>query len=1799
MPINTNLNIAPYFDDFDVEKQFYKILFKPAYAVQARELTQLQTILQNQIEQFGDNIYQEGTIIRGCNFTVLNGLQYVKVISVTGFDVESYISGPSTEIISGIETDIDVVYEIEGTNTGLVASIIAASRGFETRPPDLNTFFINYLNTNEASSFKAFIPGEPLQISRKKYNGSVLYSTELNIASIGVTQQTAPTGRSFGIRASSGVIFQKGHFLFTTDQTLVVAKYTNQPDDISVGYEVTEELISALQDNSLNDNANGSANENAPGGDRLKMVPLLVARDTAIADVDPTFFTLIRYQNGSAVQLRDVTQFNSIAEELAKRTYEESGNYILDKFKIDLDRRNDQLVVLLGKGTAYIKGFRVVNNGQIDFTLDQVENTTVQQNQATTVDYGSYVDIVDISGTVDINYATADLQNVSGTKIGEAHVRNITPSKLYLFGVQMISPNKFDAVVRVVSTGGVITIAANSAVKSNLKASVIFDTGTPYIKEITDTTIPVRAQVSASVTNNTIILGGAVLNGDEDFGLNQDDIVVVDASNTFIPVLSYSTSLNNSELTINLDPAAGSDPGVDVYFNKRIPLAIPHGKVSEEPFVKVVYDTNKTAYSLGFPDVYKIISVTEGPGGTDYTDSFKLHSNETDHYYDISYMEYIPGRPRPANGQQLVIKLGVFEVNTNTGKYFFTINSYPIDDVTPILPVGKVRSSDLDTYTSNSGRLYSLRNCFDFRPHADKDAVVDYDDLTISAAGVVTTNVGEYDKTFSGNYLIPAIESNITCDIEHYLSRIDVITMDSYGKSSLIKGEEDERPVTPKVSEDEIILSQIYIPGYPALSQKEASEQGKFSCAVQVTAQGTLNYTMRDIEKIEKRIEGLEYYISLNQLEQDSENLMILDENGLTRFKNGYVVDPMNDARIANTNDPNYKAAIHFDKKILTPALSTFALDLKYKSSTGASIFPSVNDAEIASLSRNAHVKLLGQPYATNFRNCVSNFWKYQGNAFISPSHDMAHDTVTNPVPLTIDIAAVFQDLQETFPITGTIWSGQVVEGTSTVTTTGATTTTSTPRSEAGIFQTLAVNDGDVNAVGDFVTNINFQPYMRSRDVKIFVSGLRPGARHYFFFDGVDVNAQVFPGTAANTARDVEKFSVAGGAVVADGNGVLRAVFTIPEGRFFVGDRMLTVVDVSQYSSIASASTSRANITYHAYNISTSKTTIATRMPEFSVNETATSRNLAARVQSVTVVEPAFDGGGGGDGPGADDPLAQTFFIKKGMGRGSNSVFISKIDLYFKRKSTNNGVTITLREVVNGYPSAIILPFSKLHIAATDINVSDDATAITEVNFDAPVRMDVEKEYAVVIQPDANDPNYLHFTSKVGGTDLTLGPTQGQSVVMDWGDGVLFTSTNNRAWLSVQDEDLKFTLYRHDFNAATGTVTLTNDDHEFFTLSDWDGRFTVGEFVYKEVSAGFTVSMVLNTNVITQSGNDFNTTYSAGDYILVRNPAGVSDIFKIASVDSSTQLTTTKPTSFVVANGTGIPVVAGAISHYNKYNRADLHIKESSSTLNKRFVAGDVITGAQSGTRGTIGSVDNINLSYVQPLIQKANDSVTNTTINGLFTDPANVVNTYSMPMKFGDNNAFTRKGVVVYSKSNNFINPKPFNINIEMSNKSNETSSPLVDLELSTLLAYQFKVTNDAATTSKYISKMIELAESLDAEDLNLYLTGYRPNNTQIKVYIRPQHTQDSAAFDTIDWIELELFEGVNTFSSSSNLNDYREFRYRVSDVNKDSNGVLEYTSSAGTFSSYRKFAIRIDLLAENIHNAPFVKDYRGIALT
>ena len=80
MALTTNFNIDPYYDDFDDNKDFHRILYKPGYAVQSRELTQSQTILQDQIKKFGDHVFKSGSIVTGGQIFVQN-TAYINLVS--------------------------------------------------------------------------------------------------------------------------------------------------------------------------------------------------------------------------------------------------------------------------------------------------------------------------------------------------------------------------------------------------------------------------------------------------------------------------------------------------------------------------------------------------------------------------------------------------------------------------------------------------------------------------------------------------------------------------------------------------------------------------------------------------------------------------------------------------------------------------------------------------------------------------------------------------------------------------------------------------------------------------------------------------------------------------------------------------------------------------------------------------------------------------------------------------------------------------------------------------------------------------------------------------------------------------------------------------------------------------------------------------------------------------------------------------------------------------------------------------------------------------------------------------------------------------------------------------------------------------------------------------------------------------------------------------------------------------------------------------------------------------------------
>lgn len=167
------------------------------------------------------------------------------------------------------------------------------------------------------------------------------------------------------------------------------------------------------------------------------------------------------------------------------------------------------------------------------------------------------------------------------------------------------------------------------------------------------------------------------------------------------------------------------------------------------------------------------------------------------------------------------------------------------------------------------------------------------------------------------------------------------------------------------------------------------------------------------------------------------------------------------------------------------------------------------------------------------------------------------------------------------------------------------------------------------------------------------------------------------------------------------------------------------------------------------------------------------------------------------------DPIAQTFLVSD----NPNGLLLSKIDVFFKTKSTTAPITLQIREVVNGYPGETILPYSSVTLSPKDINISADASSPTPFVFSSPVYLKNDVEYCFVLLPAGNDENYEMWVSELGQNQI--GTTQ--RIDKQPYAGVLFVSGNNRTWNAIQSEDIKFTIYQCEFNTSdTGKLVLTN-----------------------------------------------------------------------------------------------------------------------------------------------------------------------------------------------------------------------------------------------------------------------------------------------------------------------------------------------------------------------------------------------------
>ncbi|CAB5221584.1 Domain of unknown function DUF4815 [uncultured Caudovirales phage] len=342
-----NFNTEPYYDDFDETKKFYRILYRPAYAVQARELTQMQSILQNQISKFGTHVFKNGAMVIPGQISVDTKISYIKLES-------TYNNVLADELL------ITYVGKTISNTNGLKAQVIYYSRSDGVNPP---TLFVKYINSQtNNNTTKTFTAGDVLTDTAV---GTTLASVQ--------TYATAPTGFGSIAQIEQGVYYIKGHFVLVTPQTIVLDAYSDSPT-YRVGVLAEESIVIPEDDDSLLDNAQNSYNYAAPGAHRY-YIDLTLTKLTTSSTSDTDFVELIRVEAGRTTSIVEKTDYNELEKTLARRTFDESGNYSVRPFNIDVreHRNNNRGAWVVGK--AYLIG-DVVTNGAY---------TYVAKNNATSV----------------------------------------------------------------------------------------------------------------------------------------------------------------------------------------------------------------------------------------------------------------------------------------------------------------------------------------------------------------------------------------------------------------------------------------------------------------------------------------------------------------------------------------------------------------------------------------------------------------------------------------------------------------------------------------------------------------------------------------------------------------------------------------------------------------------------------------------------------------------------------------------------------------------------------------------------------------------------------------------------------------------------------------------------------------------------------------------------------------------------------------------------------------------------------------------------------------------------------------------------------------------------------------------------------------------------------------------------------------------------------------------------------------------------------------------------------------------
>ena len=1192
-----NFNTDPYYDDYNEDKHFHRILFKPGVAVQARELTQLQSILQNQITKFGKSIYKDGSMVVPGDVLYDKNFNYVKLVTTYN----------SADIVVANYLNRELI----GTTSGVRAKVILVDSASDTDPP---TLYVKYLDSGTSRTANAFTAAEIIQTndSNTRYYATVV-----------------STGKCAGATINDGVFFIKDNFVKVNNSSIVLDKYLSN-SSYKVGLEVTESIITSDDDESLLDPAIGTYNYFAPGADRYKINLSLGKRKLSNTTSPDSFIELLRVDEGDVITFVDKPGYSILADELARRTYDESGDYTVNPFKLKFIEHlkttanpdgylnatsggNVSLsIAVLSPGKSYVKGYDVSTISNRYLTFNKPRETANVENSIIRTPIGNYVEVINPYSMPDFtsDFITIGLYNqytavggtASGTWVGNARVRGFesTASNLmvststfntFLFDVQMKNGYTFERDVKQlyhsnVTDSGYVTTAftanivpssaftlsgtstltsasttvtgVNTFYTSELKVgdwvrfssdtsnayrittvtnntSIVIDRNYPLanvtgvnttrdaaqivdnnlstyifpfpnnvISEINDSTIRTRRVFYSTLSANTTILTTAV---GTTFASRTDtayfaQVVSTGGSNQgkLYRINSANFSFTDGTFrSIQIDLGSYGLTNQDVLIYTTIIKLNPSTKTKTVTAGSATYtaksDCQAASISLGVADVYSIANVRMSSNvfGTTYSDSnaidisdnYTLTTGQTPTYYGISSVSLKPGYTAPTGP----IKIE-FNYYTHGAGDFFSVESYP-------------SYTDIPTFVDN-GKMYSLRDCLDFRPRIANNG------LNFKDTGAVRNEFLDYANDFETNY-------------SYYLPRIDKIYITGDGTITYKTGVSSLNPVEPQAPNDAMPLYVIQHPAYGFDINRDST----------FTPVDQKRFSMKDIGKLENRIKNLEYYTSLTLLELDTALFSVKDSFGLNRFKNGFIVDSFKGHGIGDTTNLDYNVSMDLDYGELKPAFTQNNVKLSEKtlsdSERAANGYVVKNNMAMLSYSDEEYI--VNNVVSSDISINPYDSYTFAGSVTLTPSGDTWFDQTTLPL--------IYQDDNGTYD---TLIPDSV----------GTATYGSIWNSWKQMWYSPTNND-KVKAIdtGAVITNASVTgsstsvvfPYIRSASIKFDAKKLKPNTSMYVFFNEYDVTNLCY---SANTTANIASFDSTvknQSNVITDAKGAVTGIF--------------------------------------------------------------------------------------------------------------------------------------------------------------------------------------------------------------------------------------------------------------------------------------------------------------------------------------------------------------------------------------------------------------------------------------------------------------------------------------------------------------------------------------------------------------------------------------------------------------------------------------------------------------------------------